>query len=41
MDAFQIFALIGVLMGMAAFFFIILNSVNTDIDDDIELKSGK
>jgi hypothetical protein len=39
MDAFQIFALIGVLIAMAAFLLIILNSINTDIDDEADLEN--
>jgi hypothetical protein len=40
MDAFQIFALIGVLIAMTAFLLIILNSINTDIDDEADLENG-
>lgn len=34
-------ALILVFIGVAAFLLVILNSVNSGIDDDTELKSGK
>lgn len=40
MDAFQIFTLISLIIAMAIFFLIILNSINTDIDDDTELENG-
>ncbi len=40
MDAFQIFALVGVLISIAVFLLIILNSINTDIDDEADLENG-
>jgi hypothetical protein len=38
---FQMYALICLMIVMLLYFFIILNSINSDIDDDTELKSGK
>ena len=40
MDAFQIFTLICLMIALAIYFFIILNSINSDIDDDSEIKNG-
>ena len=34
-------ALILIFIAVVAFLLIILNSINSDIDDDTELKSGK
>jgi hypothetical protein len=38
---FQLFALICLMIAMVIYFFIILNSINSGIDDDKELKTGK
>jgi hypothetical protein len=38
---FQMYALICLLIEMLLYFFIILNSINSDIDDDTELRSKK
>jgi hypothetical protein len=40
MDAFQILVVIGLLIAIALFFSIFLNSINTDIDEDAEIENG-
>jgi hypothetical protein len=38
---FQTIVLILLMIAMIIYFFIILNSINSDIDDDTDLKRGK